>query len=184
MDNKYNKIKKLSEATGKVLYEAMYSPSSNPTNTQEKCCEKCIIGQVGMQKIHNIECPCHIVVGEEKIKINISKNHCTYRRCEELHLHTPPPSKEEWEKEFEDLWGSWDGAPEGSTKGLDYYLKEFISSLIARTKEEIVGEILKNKHWIFTTPHGLEKVADKIVPRWKEEGEYIKVDDIINLINQ
>jgi hypothetical protein len=35
---------------------------------------------------------------------------------------------EETEEKFEELWGGWDGAPEGTTKGLDYYTKEFICS--------------------------------------------------------
>lgn len=57
------------------------------------------------------------------------------------------------------------------------------STILPSERKRWVEEILKCKHWVFTTPYGLEMENGEVVPRKREDGEYIKVDDILTLLS-
>lgn len=60
---------------------------------------------------------------------------------QELEIPDPPQNQiqeGDWSERFDKLWGEWDGAPEGSTKGLDWYIKQLVSQLLKDQEAELI----------------------------------------------
>jgi hypothetical protein len=80
---------------------------------------------------------------------------------------------EEWESRFDDLWGGWNGAPEGSSNGLDYYIKQLIRDILGSHSQKLVSEF-KEK---------ITKEVEDLVPYKTKDGYEICKKHTINIIN-
>lgn len=61
---------------------------------------------------------------------------------------------------------------------------EEILRFIHSTRQDDLKAVreLPLKRWIFTSPYGLEKIGEEIVPRERKDEEYIKVSDLLTFL--
>lgn len=65
-----------------------------------------------------------------------------------------------------------------ANESADWWLSE-----LEAERERVVGEILTNKHWVFTTPFGGDfDESGQVRVRERKDEEYIKVSDIKSLL--